>query len=121
MEGGGQLYPAAGAGEGPPVPYADRGRVHDLGARHGGDGRVERGIVKVGDEVEIVGLRPTAKTVVTGVEMFASWLDQARRATISGRCCAAPARGSGARPGYWRRRLDHAAAHALSVRGLHPD
>src|SRR5262249_306569 len=33
-------------------------------------GRVERGIVKVNDEVEIVGLRPTMKTVVTGVEMF---------------------------------------------------
>src|SRR5512137_2857794 len=33
-------------------------------------GRVERGIIKVGEEVEIVGIRPTAKTVVTGVEMF---------------------------------------------------
>src|SRR5512137_1245921 len=33
-------------------------------------GRVERGIVKVGEEIEIVGIRPTAKTVVTGVEMF---------------------------------------------------
>jgi elongation factor Tu len=39
-------------------------------------GRVERGIVKVGDEVEIVGLRPTAKTTVTGVEMFRKLLDQ---------------------------------------------
>jgi elongation factor Tu len=39
-------------------------------------GRVERGIVKVGDEVEIVGLRPTAKTVATGVEMFRKLLDQ---------------------------------------------
>jgi elongation factor Tu len=38
-------------------------------------GRVERGIVKVGDEVEIVGLRPTTKTVVTGVEMFRKLLD----------------------------------------------
>jgi elongation factor Tu len=38
-------------------------------------GRVERGIVKVGDEVEIVGLRPTVKTVVTGVEMFRKLLD----------------------------------------------
>ena len=33
-------------------------------------GRVERGIVKVGEEVEIIGIRPTTKTVVTGVEMF---------------------------------------------------
>ena len=39
-------------------------------------GRIERGIVKVGDEVEIVGLRPTQKTVVTGVEMFRKLLDQ---------------------------------------------
>jgi elongation factor Tu len=39
-------------------------------------GRVERGVIKVGDEVEIVGLRPTLKTVVTGVEMFRKLLDQ---------------------------------------------
>ena len=39
-------------------------------------GRIERGIVKVGDEVEIVGIRETIKTVVTGVEMFNKTLDQ---------------------------------------------
>jgi len=39
-------------------------------------GRVETGIVKVGDEVEIVGIKDTAKTVVTGVEMFRKLLDQ---------------------------------------------
>jgi len=39
-------------------------------------GRVERGVVKVGDEVEIVGIRPTQKTVCTGVEMFRKILDQ---------------------------------------------
>ena len=39
-------------------------------------GRVERGLVKVGEEVEIVGIRPTVKTVVTGVEMFRKILDQ---------------------------------------------
>jgi len=38
-------------------------------------GRIERGIVKVGEEVEIIGLRPTVKTVVTGVEMFRKLLD----------------------------------------------
>ena len=38
-------------------------------------GRIERGIVKVGDEVEIVGIRPTTKTIVTGVEMFRKLLD----------------------------------------------
>jgi len=41
-------------------------------------GRVERGTVKVGDEVEIVGLKPTRKTTVTGVEMFRKLLDQAQ-------------------------------------------
>jgi elongation factor Tu len=39
-------------------------------------GRVERGIIKVGEEVEIVGIRPTVKTVMTGVEMFRKLLDQ---------------------------------------------
>jgi elongation factor Tu len=39
-------------------------------------GRVERGIVKTGDEVEIVGIKPTTKTIVTGVEMFRKILDQ---------------------------------------------
>ncbi|MGZ5272603.1 MAG: EF-Tu C-terminal domain-related protein [Ramlibacter sp.] len=39
-------------------------------------GRIERGIIKVGEEVEIVGLRPTQKTVCTGVEMFRKLLDQ---------------------------------------------
>jgi elongation factor Tu len=39
-------------------------------------GRVERGIVKVGEEIEVVGLKPTVKTVVTGVEMFRKLLDE---------------------------------------------
>jgi elongation factor Tu len=39
-------------------------------------GRVERGVIKVGEEIEIIGLRPTTKTVVTGVEMFRKLLDQ---------------------------------------------
>jgi len=39
-------------------------------------GRVERGVIKVGEEIEIVGLRPTQKTVCTGVEMFRKLLDQ---------------------------------------------
>ncbi|MDD5557537.1 MAG: elongation factor Tu [bacterium] len=43
-----------------------------------GTGRVERGKVTVGDEVEIVGLRPTRKTVATGVEMFRKLLDEGR-------------------------------------------
>src|SRR6195256_3196545 len=39
-------------------------------------GRIERGVIKVGEEVEIVGIKPTTKTVVTGVEMFRKLLDQ---------------------------------------------
>jgi elongation factor Tu len=39
-------------------------------------GRIERGIVKVGDEIEIIGITPTTKTTVTGVEMFRKLLDQ---------------------------------------------
>ena len=41
-------------------------------------GRVEQGIVNTGDEVEIVGIRDTQKTVVTGVEMFRKILDEGR-------------------------------------------
>jgi elongation factor Tu len=40
-------------------------------------GRVERGVIKVGDEVEIVGIKETQKTVVTGIEMFRKMLDEA--------------------------------------------
>src|SRR4249920_308734 len=39
-------------------------------------GRIEQGVIKIGEEVEIVGIRPTQKTVVTGVEMFKKLLDQ---------------------------------------------
>jgi elongation factor Tu len=41
-------------------------------------GRVQRGIVKVGEELEIVGLKPTLKTICTGVEMFRKLLDEGR-------------------------------------------
>src|SRR5260370_5021681 len=41
-------------------------------------GRVERGIVKINEEVEIVGIKPTTKTVCTGVEMFRKLLDEGR-------------------------------------------
>lgn len=43
-----------------------------------GTGRIDRGIVKVGEEVEVVGIRDTSKTVVTGVEMFRKLLDEGR-------------------------------------------
>jgi elongation factor Tu len=41
-------------------------------------GRIDRGVIKVGDEIEIVGLRPTQKTICTGVEMFRKLLDEGR-------------------------------------------
>ena len=41
-------------------------------------GRVESGIIKVGDEIEIIGIKPTAKTTCTGVEMFRKLLDEGR-------------------------------------------
>ena len=47
-------------------------------------GRIERGIIKVGDEVEIVGIRPTQKTTVTGVEMFRKLLDQGQAGDNAG-------------------------------------
>ncbi len=41
-------------------------------------GRVERGVIKVNDEIEIIGIRPTVKTIVTGIEMFRKLLDEGR-------------------------------------------
>lgn len=47
-------------------------------------GRIERGIVKVGDEVEIVGIKPTIKTTITGIEMFRKILDEGRAGDNAG-------------------------------------
>ncbi|MEX1829208.1 elongation factor Tu [Luteibacter sp. CQ10] len=47
-------------------------------------GRIERGVIKVGDEIEVVGLRDTQKTVVTGVEMFRKLLDQGQAGDNAG-------------------------------------
>jgi len=47
-------------------------------------GRIERGIVKLNDEVEVVGLKPTQKTVVTGIEMFRKSLDEGRAGDNAG-------------------------------------
>ena len=47
-------------------------------------GRIERGIVKVGQEVEIVGIRPTTKTTVTGIEMFRKLLDEGQAGDNAG-------------------------------------
>ncbi len=47
-------------------------------------GRIERGIVKVGDEIEIIGLKPTVKTICTGIEMFRKLLDQGQAGDNTG-------------------------------------
>jgi elongation factor Tu len=47
-------------------------------------GKIERGVVRLNDEVEIVGLRPTQKTVVTGIEMFKKQLDEGRAGDNAG-------------------------------------
>ncbi len=61
-------------------------------------GRVERGIIKVGETVEIVGIRPTTTTTVTGVEMFRKLLDQGQAGRQRRRAAARhEARGRGAR------------------------
>ena len=84
-------------------------------------GRVERGIIKVGEEVEIVGIRPTTKSVVTGVEMFRKLLDQGQAGDNIGALLARHRQGQRrARPGAVQAGLGQ-AAHQVQGRGLHPD
>lgn len=64
-------------------------------------GRVERGIVKVGEEIEIVGIRATQKTTCTGVEMFRKLLDQGQAGDNIGRCCAAPSARTSSAARFW--------------------
>jgi len=80
-------------------------------------GRVERGIVKVGEELEIVGLKPTLKTVCTGVEMFRKLLDEGQAGDNIGVLLRAP-RGKRWSAGRCSpTRLDH-PAHQVRVRGV---
>ncbi len=67
-------------------------------------GRIERGKVKVGEEVEIVGFRETRKTVVTGVEMFKKQLDEGLAGDNAGCCCAAFRRKTSSAAWCWRSR-----------------
>ncbi len=84
-------------------------------------GRIERGKVKVGEEVEIVGFRDTRKTVVTGVEMFKKQLDEGMAGDNAGLLLARHRQGRcGARHGAGQGRLDH-AAHQVQGRSVHPD
>ena len=73
-------------------------------------GRIERGICKVGEEMEIVGFRDTRKTVVTGVEMFKKLLDEGRAGRQRGPAAARHRKGRrGARAGDREAGLDQAA------------
>ena len=73
-------------------------------------GRIEKGIVKVGEECEIVGFQATRKTVVTGVEMFKKLLDEGRAGDNVGLLLRGiDKEGRGARPGYRQAGFDHAA------------
>ena len=73
-------------------------------------GRIERGIVKVGEEMEIVGFKPTFKTVITGVEMFKKLLDEGRGGRQRGIAVAGDEKGrSGTRAGGGQDGIDHAA------------
>ena len=80
-------------------------------------GRVERGIVKVGEEVEMVGLGAAKKTVVTGVEMFRKLLDEGRAGDNVGLLLRGVAQGRDrARDGAGQAGLDHAAHEVQGAR-----
>ena len=84
-------------------------------------GRIERGKVKVGEELALIGFNSDKKTVVTGVEMFQKTLDEGQAGDNAGSAPARHCQGrSRARHGVGQARLDH-AAHALQCRGLRPD
>ena len=84
-------------------------------------GRVERGVIKVGEEVEVVGIRPTQKKVVTGVEMFRKLLDQGQAGDNVGLAAAGDGEeGRGAWAGVRQAGVDH-AAREVSGAGVHPD
>ncbi len=84
-------------------------------------GRVERGIVKVGEEIEIIGLKPTIKTVVTGVEMFRKLLDQGEAGDNIGALLRGTKREEVERGQVsGQAGLDH-AAHEVQGGSLHPD
>ena len=81
-------------------------------------GRIERGMVKVGEEIEIIGLKETRKTVVTGVEMFRKMLNEGHGGGQRGVSAAghrAGRRGAGA--GVGEAGVDH-AAHEVSERSV---
>ena len=72
-------------------------------------GRIERGIVKVNDEIEIIGIKPTAKTVVTGIEMFKKLLDEGRAGDNVGVLLRGLKRRCGTRTSFGKNRKRYSA------------
>ena len=81
-------------------------------------GRVERGVVKVGEEIEIVGIRATQKTTCTGVEMFRKLLDQGQAGDNVGILLRGTKREDVERGQVLCKPGSDQAAHALHGRGL---
>ncbi len=81
-------------------------------------GRVERGVCKVGDELEIVGLKPTLKTVCTGVEMFRKLLDQGQAGDNVGVLLRGTKREEVERGQVLAKPGSHHAAHEVQLRGV---
>ena len=84
-------------------------------------GRIERGIVKVGEEVEIVGFGRHAKTVVTGVEMFRKLLDEGRAGDNVGALLRGTKREEIERGQVLGKPGTHHAAQEVQGRGLRPE
>ena len=84
-------------------------------------GRIERGIVKVNDEVEIVGLKATVKTMCTGVEMFRKLLDEGQAGDNVGVLLRGTKREEVERGQVLAKPGSHHPAHALRVRGVRAD
>ena len=83
-------------------------------------GRVERGKVKVGEEIEIVGFKPTEKKVVTGVEMFRKLLDAGEAGDNIGVLLRGVEKDDVERGQVLAKPGTHQAAHEVQGRGLHP-
>jgi translation elongation factor TU len=83
-------------------------------------GRVERGIVKVGEEIEIIGIKPTQKTTSRALKCSASCWIRVRRATTSARCCAARSVKTSSAARFWRSRARSRRTRSSRPR-LHPD
>ena len=84
-------------------------------------GRIERGIVKVNDEVEIIGLKATQKTICTGVEMFRKLLDEGRAGDNVGVLLRGTKREEVERGQVLAKPGSHHPAHAVRVRSVRAD